>query len=278
MKNQTLNPFSQNNQAPLTHQNALVEAEIQRSITEVQGAMTIAKRFPRDPVQAMDKILNACQRPKLASTAVYQYARGGTSITGASIRLAEAIAQQWGNIHYGIRELSQNNGESTVEAFAWDLETNTKQVKVFQVAHTRYSKSHGNTKLNDPRDIYETIASNGARRLRACILGVIPSDVVESALQQCYITMQANADCSPEGIRKLLTSFANIGVSKEAIEKRIQCRVEAMQPAQIISLINIGTSIRDGYAQVSDFFEVKPEVETNIELNNAVKQAIATTE
>lgn len=272
---QIANPFQSQQNMLSVQNNAMIEAESQRSIAEVQAAMIIAKRFPRDPVQAMDKILNVCQRPSLANNAVYQYARGGNNITGASIRLAEAIAQQWGNIQYGIRELSQANSESTVEAFAWDLETNTKQVKIFQVPHVRYSKSKGNTKLTDPRDIYELVANNGARRLRACILGVIPSDVVDTAVQQCNLTMQANADCSPDGIKKLLGRFQDIGVSKEAVEKRIQCRVEAMTPAQVISLINIGTSIRDGYAQISDFFEIKQEIKTNTDLNEAVAAAVA---
>ncbi|MDT1904179.1 hypothetical protein FPK34_26285, partial [Acinetobacter baumannii] len=77
--------------------------------------------------------------------------------------------------------LSSENGESTVEAFAWDVETNTRQTKVFQVPHIRYTRN-GSKKLTDPRDIYELVANNGARRLRACILGVIPGDVIDDAV------------------------------------------------------------------------------------------------
>jgi hypothetical protein len=32
----------------------------------VQGAMVLAKRFPRNPIAALDNILTACQRPGLA--------------------------------------------------------------------------------------------------------------------------------------------------------------------------------------------------------------------
>ena len=32
------------------------------------------------------------------------------------------MAQAWGNMQFGIRELDQRNGESTVQAFAWDVE------------------------------------------------------------------------------------------------------------------------------------------------------------
>ena len=55
----------------------------------------IARMNPRDPVKAMDRILNACTRPTLANAATYSYSRGGSDITGPTIRLAEAIAQGW---------------------------------------------------------------------------------------------------------------------------------------------------------------------------------------
>lgn len=253
------NPLS-NGQNKIVHHgqsnSALVSTESQRAIAEVQAALAIAKSFPRDRVAAVDRILNDCQRSGLAQVAVYQYARGGTSISGPTIRLAESLAQNWGNIQYGVRELSQANGESTVEAFAWDVETNTRQTKIFQVPHVRYTKSGGTVKLIDPRDIYEAVANNGARRLRACILGVIPGDIVEAALQQCDLTLNTYADTSPEGIQKIIKAFEKYGVSKEALEKRIQCRMEAIKPAQIVSLTKIGTSLKEGMSNPSDWFEL----------------------
>jgi len=50
-------------------------------------------------------------------------------------QLAEALAQAWGNMQFGVRELEQRKGESIIEAFAWDVETNTKQLKIFTVPH-----------------------------------------------------------------------------------------------------------------------------------------------
>lgn len=233
---------------------ALTDIEGQRAIQEVQAAMVIAKRFPRDERQALDRILNACTRPTLATQALYTYARGGTDISGPSIRLAESLAQNWGNVQYGIRELDQRDGESTVEAFAWDLETNTRQVKVFQVKHERHTK-RGVTKLADPRDVYELVANQGARRLRACILGVIPGDIVEEAVNQCEATMTANADTGPEAIKKMLAVFAGFGVSKAQIEARIQRRIDAITPAQVVSLRKIHASLKDGMSKPEDWFE-----------------------
>lgn len=249
---QNQNPFAVS--APQTQAMSTVQSDSQRAIAEVQAALVIAKQFPRNPIEAYDRVMNACQRPGLAQSAVYSYARGGTSVTGPSIRLAEMLAQNWGNIQYGIRELSSENGESTVEAFAWDVETNTRQTKVFQVPHMRYTRN-GSKKLTDPRDIYELVANNGARRLRACILGVIPGDVVDAAVDQCEKTIHANADTSPEGVQKLVKAFEQFGVTKDDIEGFIQRRLEAITPANVVSLRKIFTSLRDGMSSAKDWFK-----------------------
>ena len=202
----------------------------------------------------MDRILNACTRQTLAQAAVYSYSRGGSEVTGPSIRLAEAVAQQWGNMQFGIRELSNAGGKSEVQAFAWDVETNTRREVTFSVPHIRHTRK-GSFKLEDPRDIYELIANQGSRRLRACILAVIPGDVIEAAVSQCQITLRANVDVTPEGIKKLIDAFSQFGVTKAQIEKFCQCHVEAIRPAQIVRLRTIYTSLKDGMAEPADFFE-----------------------
>ena len=98
MTQDTTNPF----EVALREQGALGEVEKSRAIAEAQAAMVIAKQFPRNEIKALDRILNACARPGLAEAALYTYSRGGTEITGPSIRLAEALAQNWGNIQFGI--------------------------------------------------------------------------------------------------------------------------------------------------------------------------------
>lgn len=247
------NPFG-STVAQSSGANAMADAEQQRAIAETQASMVIAKKFPRDQVQAMDKILTACTRPSLAEGALYSYSKGGSEVTGPSIRLAEAIAQCWGNMQFGIRELDQRNGESTVEAYAWDVENNTRQVKVFQVPHLRFTK-RGSYRLEDPRDIYELVANQGARRLRACILGVIPGDVIESAVRQCEVTLSTSADTSPDAIKRMTAAFGEFGVTSEMIQQRIQCRLEAIRPAQIVQMKKIYASLRDGMSSPAEWFD-----------------------
>lgn len=243
--------------------NAIAQAEQQRAIAEVQAALMIARANPRDQKMAMDRVLNACTRPSLAEVAVYSYAKGGSNVSGPSIRLAEAMAQNWGNMQFGMRELSQSDAESTVQSYAWDVETNTRREITFQVPHIRHTK-RGVTKITDPREVYELIANQGARRLRACILSVIPGDVTEAAVAQCEQTMHARADTSPEAIAKLVQSFTQFDVTKGQIEKRIQRRLDAIQPAQIVNLRKIFASMRDGMSTAQEWFD-KPDASDTAE-------------
>jgi hypothetical protein len=256
-----VNPFAGQSTAT-NHTNAVAQSDSQRAIAEVHAAMMIARMNPRNPIAAMDRILNVCSRPTLAERSLYQYSRGGSDVSGPSIRLAEALAQQWGNIKTSVRELDQHNGISTVQTIAWDLETGYQCDKVFQVQHIRYTKQ-GIKLLEDPRDIYEMVANQGARRLRACILAVIPGDVIEAATTQCEITMKAKADTSPEALQKIIKAFEPFGVTKEMLEVRIQRRFDAIQLAQIVSLKKIYASLRDGMSMPADWFEIAtPEPET----------------
>jgi hypothetical protein len=97
-----------------------------RELAEMQTKYLMAQRFPRDEREAMDRILNAFSRPTLAEIAQYEYAKGGSSVTGLSIHSMQAIAQQWGNIEFGWSEVSRGISAdgvpfSEVRAFATDL-------------------------------------------------------------------------------------------------------------------------------------------------------------
>lgn len=231
-----------------------------REMAETQVKYLMAQRFPRDVVANTDKILNAFTRPTLAEKAAYQFARGGSDITGPSIRAAEAIAQQWGNLEQGFRELSRGIDPSDgvpfseVEAFCVDLEARTSKRLQFIVRHWRDTKS-GGYKLKDERDIYELVANQAQRRVRACILSTIPGDVTEAAMNQADVTLRTKADTSPEAMKNMVIAFEQFGVTQEQIVKRIQRRLDAIQPAQVVSLKRIWASLRDDMSTPEDWFE-----------------------
>src|SRR5574343_414015 len=182
------------------------QVETARAIAEVQAAIVSAKNYPRDVNAAYSRIIESCKRKKVAEQAIYTYKRGGGMVEGPSIRLAEVLAQNFGNLHFGIAELSRHEGYSEMMAYCQDLETNVKQVRIFQSHHKRTSRDKGTVILTDERDLYETNANLGARRLRACILGIIPPDIVEAALEQCDNTLKEDGKNEPiqDRVRKMI--------------------------------------------------------------------------
>lgn len=244
------------------------EIEKTRALQEVQGAIFMARQFPRNEVQAQRKILESAKRLTLAEKATYCYPRGGQQVKGPSVRAAENIAKIWGNISYGIKELSQNIAEhsSEVLAYAWDLETNVRAERIFKVPHTRYTKNGGNQILTDPRDIYEKIANDGARRKRAVLLEILPGDVVEDFLNECEKTLiGSNTKPLKERISDMLKVFEELGVTQEMIEKRIGTKCDNFIPKNIVDLGSIYNSIKNNFAPIEQYFEMPSPAEKQLE-------------
>lgn len=230
-----------------------------RAIAEVQAAIMLAKQFPRDKLESMDRILTECCRPTLAESATYSYTRGGAEVTGPSIRLAEVLATNWGNFQFGWNEMARSNGQSEILAFAWDCQTNVRRTIQFFVKHWRDTKKGGHA-LRDERDIYEICANQAARRMRACILNTIPGDVIECAVQQCEKTLATHEIVTPETIALMIKAFEPFGVTKEHIEKRIGRKIDAINGAVMVQLRKIYNGLKDGMCKPHEFFDVPDQV------------------
>lgn len=260
-------------------QTNLIAVEGQRAMMQVQGAIVSAKKFPRDEFQARKRILDACKRPLIADQSQYEYPRQGTNISGPSIRLAEVMARYWGNLDYGIRELSQSDGESMMESYCWDLETNVRVARNFVVKHSRKAKGEIKS-LEDPRDIYELTANMGSRRLRACIMEIIPSDIQEEAIDECNKTM-AGKNTEPLAVRlqKMLEYLENFDVTKAIVEATIGHNIEAVTEHEFVSLRKKCASIKDGIGKPADFFKFPAEATRSVPAESkpivAAAQAVA---
>ena len=234
-----------------------VAIEASRAIAEAQGKLVIAKRFPRDEVQAYNRVAQACQRKGIAEKAFYSYNRGGGTVSGPTIRFAEELARCWGNIDYGIKELSQDDGKSEMQAYAWDLETNAQSVQNFTNPHIR--EVGGKAKiLTSQRDIYEINANMGARRLRSRILAILPTDLVDMAINECKKTLAGNND-EPliDRVKKMIVAFGKIGVTQEQIEKRLGRKVDTMTIDDFTDYIGIYNAIKQGESKIAEWFEAE---------------------
>ena len=233
-----------------------VAIEASRAIAEAQGKLVIAKRFPRDEVACFANMSKACSRKGIAEKAFFSYNRGGSTVSGCTIRLAEELARCWGNIDYGIKELSQDDGKSEMQAYAWDLETNAISVQNFTNPHIREVKGVAK-KLTSQRDIYEINANMGARRLRSRILAVLPADFVDEAIRLCKQTLAGNSD-EPliDRVKKMVVAFEKLGVSQEQIEKRLKRKITTMTADDFVDYIGIYNSLKENNSSVRDWFDM----------------------
>lgn len=247
-----------------------VTIESSRAIAEAQGKLIIAKNFPRNEYEAYAKAIEACKRKSLAEKAIYSYPRGKETITGPSIRLAEELARCWGNIDFGIKELSQKEGESEMQAYCWDMETNTMSSQTFVVAHVRDTK-YGAKKLTEQRDIYENNANMAGRRLRARILAVLPPDLVEKAVLECRKTLSGNNDTPiSDRIKGMVIAFEKFGIKVDTIEKRLGRKIDSMTNEDITEYVGIYNSLKDGNSSLSEWFDVKVNADNSKELTELI--------
>ena len=232
-----------------------IAIESSRAIAEAQGKLVIAKRFPRDEIAAHAKIIEACQRPSMAEKAFYSFPRGSQTVKGPTIRFAEELARCWGNIDYGIKELSQDDGKSEMQAYAWDLETNAQSVQNFTNPHQREVGKKMQT-LTSQRDIYENNANMATRRLRSRILAILPAWFVDEAIMECEKTLSGQNDIPLiDRVKKMVVSFAKFGVTQEQIEKRLKKKIETMNTDDFVEYTGIYNALKNGESKVSEWFE-----------------------
>lgn len=248
-----------------------------KEIAEVQAQMIIAKQFPRNMIEVENKIKQNCERKSLAEVSEYQYPRGKETVRGASIRLIEVIAQCLGNIQWGWEEVERitKNGipYARIRCQAWDIQNNAKQYRNVDVALVRDKKDKNNIVkpelVTAERDIYELCANNAARRVRACLEGIIPRDFVDMAIECCRATKTSNTDFQ-KSINQAIEFFrTTYKVELSQIEEYFGCSRDCFNKDHYVSLREIATTLKDKMAKVEDFF---PNKETEIK-NNAEKEA-----
>jgi len=219
--------------------------EQSRAVAEVQAAIYVARQFPRDIGRSRSAMQAACGTMALAEKAFYKFPRAGGSVEGSTIHLAKTLAQSWGNIQYGVSEMRRDDSyrQSEMQAWAWDVEANTRHVLTFIVPHAKFANKKV-VQLEDLRDIYENNANNGARRLREAIFAVIPDFFIDEAEDLCRETLH-KGDGRPieQRIEGAVGVFKGLGISEERLEQKLGRKKAQWTGADIAQLLITHKSI-----------------------------------
>jgi hypothetical protein len=230
--------------------------EQSRAVAEVQAAIYVARQFPRDVGRSRSSMQAACGSMALAEKAFYRFPRAGGAVEGSTIHLAKTLAQAWGNIQYGVSEMRRDDQyrQSEMQAWAWDVEANTRHVLTFVVPHAKFAKGKVEA-LIDLRDIYENNANNGARRLREAIFAVIPDFFIDEAEELCRETLaKGDGKPLPERIDGAVKVFQQLGINPDRLEQKLGRPREQWNGADIAQLLITHKSIQRREIAVDEAF------------------------
>lgn len=247
------------------------QALIQERMADVQMRYLAARQFPRDIVKVENAVRLACQRYELAQMAQYTLPIGGQMVKGPSIRLAEVLAQAYGNLDVGREVVATGKDDrgrwSDLRVYALDLETGLRVHEITRVHHLRVSKDRRTgtiveTPLHDLGELERLFAMHASKRLRECIYRAIPRDLTAKALAWCSETIrQGEVDSSGKPVRPLgervkgmVLEFERLGVKRERLEAHAGCAIDLWTPEHFEELLGIYRAIRDGLAHPDLYF------------------------
>ena len=259
--------------APVARTGQGTEIEKSRAGAEVFYSVLAAKQSPRDEDYATNAMKRACGSRRLADRAFFRLARSGSTVSGPSVHLARELARCWGNIQYGLIELRRDDvaGESEMQAFAWDLETNTRSTHTFIVPHARDTRQ-GRKSLTSSQDVYENNANAGARRVREAIFGVLPQWFVEEAQDLCTATLEAG-DGKPlaQRVKDAIGVFAKLGVAEAQLVAKVGRPTDKWDAQDIGTLTTIYNSLKRGEIDKDTEFPPADTTVTAAELTGSGK-------
>lgn len=229
---------------------------------EIQSAIVIAKRFPRNEDQAFARLMKAADRTSFAEDAAYSFPRGKVQnekgqwvqnyVEGPSVNLAREAARLWGNIRYGLEIIREDEDSRQIRGWAWDVETNTK-VTAEDEFRKLVQRKTGWLKP-DERDLRELTNRRGAILVRNCLLQLLPKDLIEDALARCKDTLEKGARQDPNAARKkIILAFAQLNITPEMLEKKLGHSLASCSPAEIAELRTIYKSIADGNSTWAEY-------------------------
>lgn len=246
-----------------------------REKAAVEARFLVAINRPRSADTARLRILQSCERPRFAESAKYAKPVGGQKVIGPSIRFVEEALRQWGNIDIQTPVVFDDEDRRIVRVSVTDLETNTSFSSDVTLAKTveRRSPKSGDevlrTRVNSQGATVSIIRADEdaflnkqnagiSKAIRNNGLRVLPSDVVEEAMERVDETLRDADAKDPTATRKrLVDAFFGLGVMPAQLAEYLGHALEAITPAELQFLRTVYTAMKDGETTWAEVLDVK---------------------
>lgn len=260
----------------------------QQDKTLIDIQISTAKAYPRSIKRSTDNALEIVMMDKeFAEACNYSLPRGNKPISGPSVHLAKMMAQQWGNMRVDAKVVSIDATHVTSESACWDLESNLAikatvkrsiMQNVYEMKDGKPVKTGRTIRMND--DMI-TVTGNAANSIsmRNSILSVIPRPIVNKvyAAAKQMITGDISDKNKLMAKRKRVVSGLKetYGLSeKEILQALGKAAIDHIDADDILVLIGIGQSIKDGDTTVEQAFKKPMTREDRIKTAQERKEAL----
>lgn len=223
---------------------ATIKAEIDIQIATAKSYPRSIKKFKNDALTL------ATMDQKTATDCYYKLPRGGKSLEGPSVRLAEIVASAWGNLRTVARIISIDRETLTAQASCHDLETNVATTTEVRRRITNKSGARFN-------DDMITVTSNAALSIafRNAIFKVVPFSHVKAIYDRCKIVSIGDGKSIEAQRAEALAFWKTKNVSESQMLAAVECDAVAnMTIDHLISLRGFYTAIKEGQAKLEDVF------------------------
>ena len=239
---------------------------------DIDAQVATAHAYPRDLQKVLNKIETlATMDRETAEDCFYVLRRKGSNgqdsvIEGLSVRMAEIIANAWGNLRIATHIVGNDGRMITAQAVCHDLESNVAVCK--EVKRSITTKS-GATFSQDMQVVTGNAAS--AIAFRNAVLTVIPKAVTKRIVNNVRNVALGQAIDVETSRQNVMQYFAKLGVTQEQLFFYLEVgSVQDIDKQKIFELRATANAIKEGTTTVNETF-VKPMQEAKRQAEAAQK-------
>lgn len=250
---------------------------------ELDIQISTAKAYPRDVRRSLEYAEQlATMDEETAQSCFYVLPRKdketgkNKEIKGGSIRLAEIIANAWGNLHAATRIVENDGRHVTAEGVAWDLETNVKITMQNKIS-IRFGEKNGQGGYTANADM-QTVLSNAAsaKALRNSIFKVVPKALVDRILEKAMTFSVGDQKSLASKVQEVIEKLTKMGINKQAMLDYYTCKsVNDITPEILRSLIGLGTAIKEGHIKIDEVFKAEDHQQNAVSATDKINSLIA---
>lgn len=242
----------------------IVQSDALSTITraETDVAIATARKFPRILANVKAKMIEfATLDEETASSCFYTLPRGGKSIQGPSVRLAEIALSSYQNIKAGARVLSvdstSENPHVIVQAVCQDIQNNVSISIEKRRRITTKKNQDGSRKPVSDDDIQLAANAGSAIAFRDAVFKVIPGALIKPVYEQAKRVAVGEVKSIVERRGKVIDRLKQMGATEDRILAAVSCKkVDDVGLEQLEILVGLGTAIKDGEVTLEEAFPI----------------------